>query len=120
ELRDILFKLGYQAYSIDINMDMFLAMQGLLKNASSSETIIKSDWLNNPLRDKYFDVVLGDAVLPNIPWKERNHLLKEVRRVLKPNGVYLTRAFYAPDKKRFKDVEAILQHFSGNKKIVQS
>lgn len=120
ELRDALFDFGYKVYSIDINLDMFLAMEELLKNKNPDEILIRANWLDNPLPDKYFDVVVGDAVLPNIPWNERVHLLSEVKRWLKPNGIFLTRAFCVPDKKPFKNVNEILDHFSKKEPTMQS
>lgn len=118
ELRDALSDLGYVLYSIDINLDMFLAMDELLNNKNPNEVLIKANWLDNPLADNYFDVILGDAVLPNIPWEERLHLLLEVKRLLKPNGVFLTRAFCAPDKKHFSTTEDILEHFLKKDQLV--
>lgn len=112
ELRDALFDFGYQVFSLDINLDMFLAMDELLKNRNQNEVIIKANWLNSPLPDHYFDIVVGDAVLPNIPWEKRLQLLKEVSRLLKSNGVFLTRAFCVPDTKSFSSVEEILEYFS--------
>jgi ubiquinone/menaquinone biosynthesis C-methylase UbiE len=112
ELRDALTEFGYRVYSIDINLEMFLAMDTLLKNKDANETLIKANWLDNPLADDYFDVVVGDAVLPNVPWGERSHLLSEVKRLLRPGGVFLTRAFCVPDKKPFSDVDEVLGHFS--------
>jgi len=121
ELRDALSDFGYLLYSIDINLDMFLAMDELLKNKNPNEVLIKANWLDNPLADNYFDVIVGDAVLPNIPWDERLHLLSEVKRLLKPNGIFLTRAFCVPDKKPFSNVEGILEHFSKKEQpIMQS
>lgn len=120
ELRDALFDFSYLVYSIDINLDMFLAMDELLRNSNPNEVLIKANWLDNPLADSYFDVVVGDAVLPNIPWNERAHLLSEVKRVLKPNGIFLTRAFCVPDKKSFSSVEEVLEHFSKKKADMQS
>ena len=59
--------------------------------------------------------------MPNIPWSERPHLLSEVKRLLKPNGIFLTRAFCIPDKKPFSNVEEILEHFSKKEQpIMQS
>jgi len=120
ELRDALAKLGYQVHSMDINLDMFLAMDGLLKIKNPNEVLIKANWIDNPLKDGRFDVIVGDAILPNIPWNSRLDLLKEIQRLLKPRGIFLTRAFNAPVKKRFGTVEAIMEHFRGNKNTVQS
>jgi SAM-dependent methyltransferase len=112
ELRDALSEFGYEISSIDINKDMFLAMDQLLKSKDSKEKIVIGNWLENNLPSDSFDVILGDAVLPNIPWSQRIKLLKEVKRLLKPNGIFLTRAFCVPGKKPFKNVEEILEHFS--------
>lgn len=112
ELRDAMSDLGYRLFSIDINLDMFLAMDELCKSKDPNEVLIKANWLDNPLPDKYFDVIAGDAVLPNIPFGERRHLLSEVKRLLKPRGAFLTRSFLVPDEKPFSGVEEILEYFS--------
>ena len=112
ELRDALSDFSYKVYSIDINLDMFLAMDELLQHKNPDEVLIKSNWLDTPLAENYFDVVLGDAVFPNIPWEDRPRLLAEIQRLLKPSGVFLTRAFCVPDNKPFASVEEILEHFS--------
>jgi len=64
-----------------------------------------------------FEVIIGDAVLPNIPYEERSHLLSEVKRLLKPNGIFLTRAFNVPDKKPYATMEEIFEHFSKRKNL---
>lgn len=120
ELRDAMFELGYKVHSIDINLEMFLAMSELLKNKNPAEVFVKSNWLDNPLASNYFDVIAGDAVLPNIPWDKRQDLISEVRRLLKPDGIFLTRAFCVPDKKRFKSVGEVLAHFSKKEANMQS
>lgn len=112
ELRDALFDLGYQVYSIDINLDMFLVMNELLENRNPNEVFVRANWLSNPLKEKFFDVVLGDAVLPNIPWSERKHFFTEIKRLLKNRGVFLIRAFYVPDKKRFSSVEEVFEYLA--------
>ena len=50
------------------------------------KTIIKSDWLTAPLKEGYFDAILGDLILGNIPPKYKNQLLK--KRKLKENHVW--------------------------------
>lgn len=121
ELRDALTEFNYRPYSIDINLDMFLAMDGLVRKKNPNEVLVRANWLDNPLADNYFDVVVGDAVLPNIPWQERPHLLSEVTRLLKSSGIFLTRAFCVPGRKSFASVEEILEHFSKKRQsVVQS
>lgn len=118
ELRDAATDFGCSLYSIDINPDMFLAMNELLKNKNPKEVLVNSNWLNNSLQSTFFDVVLGDAVLPNVPWKDRLSLLKEVKRMLKSGGVFITRSFCVPKTKQFQSVEEIFEHFSKKKQSV--
>jgi SAM-dependent methyltransferase len=112
ELRDVLNELGFRTHSIDINIEMMLALNGLVTHQNPEEVLIRADWLNNPLRSDYFDVILGDAVFPNIPWDRRQDLYHEIVRILKPGGHYINRAFYAPDTKRFQTIEAVLVAFA--------
>jgi len=112
ELRDILNEIGCEVTIIDINLEMILAMGSLVKISNPSEILVRANWLSNPLRSGYFDVVVGDAVLPNIPWKDRSTLLSEVKRVLRPTGAFITRAFYAPRNRHFTELSALFEHFS--------
>lgn len=120
ELRDILNELGCETTIIDINLEMIVAMSSLVKVNNPDETIVRANWLSNPLRSGYFDVVVGDAVLPNIPWKDRALLLSEVKRMLKSTGVFITRAFYAPRQKSFTELSQLFEHFSKKEPSYQS
>ena len=112
ELRDALSEFGYKVTIIDLNMEMIIAMTSLLKIRNQNEAVVKANWLDNPLQSGYFDIIVGDAVLPNIPWAKREKFLKEIKRLLKPKGVFVTRAFYVPRKKQYADVKNILEAFS--------
>ncbi len=115
ELRDILNELNFKTYAIDINMEMILALEGLVKHKNPDEVLIKSNWLGNPLADKYFDVILGDAVLPNIPWESRERFYKEIIRMLKPHGYFINRAFFVPEQKQYKIIDELLAVFAEKK-----
>lgn len=112
ELRDLLNQLGFKTHCIDINLEMVLAMDGLVSHKNPDEVLIRANWLENPLSGSYFDVVLGDAVFPNIPWEHRTDLYDEIVRVLKPNGYFINRAFYAPEKQRYESIDDILAIFA--------
>ena len=120
EIRDALNDLGYETTIIDINMEMILAMNSLMKTKNPNEIIVRANWLDNPLQSGYFDVVLGDAVLPNIPWSKREALLSEVRRLLAPDGVFITRAFCMPNPKPFASLKELLIHFASKPPTNQS
>lgn len=115
ELRDALYENQFDTCMIDINLEMILAMSELLKNKNPDEVIIRSNWLNNPLQGKYFDVILGDAVLPNLPWDKREQFYNEVKRLLKKGGYFINRAFFVPKKKTYQTIEKLLEDFSKKK-----
>ncbi|MCK4968419.1 MAG: hypothetical protein KAS12_05155, partial [Candidatus Aenigmarchaeota archaeon] len=60
EIREILYDLEYKTTIIDINLEMILAMNSQLKIINTDETIIKSNWLENPLKNNFFDIIIGD------------------------------------------------------------
>ena len=112
EIRESLTKLGYETTCIDINKEMILAMDSVLKTKDPDEVIVNEDWLNNSLEDNAFDVAIGDCVLSNVKWEERDKLLAEVKRVLKPNGIFIMRFFSIPREKPFKTIDELLEYFS--------
>lgn len=112
EIREALTELGYETTCIDINKEMILAMDSILKIKDPNEVIINEDWLNNSLEDNAFDVIIGDCVLSNVKWEERDKLLAEVGRVLKPDGIFITRFFSIPREKPFKTIDELLEYFS--------
>ncbi len=112
EIREALIALDYEITCIDINKEMILAMDSVLKVKSPNEVVINENWLENSLMDNTFDVVIGDCVLSNVKWEERDKLLLEIKRVLKPNGIFITRFFSIPREKPFKTINKLLEHFS--------
>ncbi|MFH1294942.1 MAG: class I SAM-dependent methyltransferase [Candidatus Aenigmatarchaeota archaeon] len=112
EIRDLLAEFGYEAIVVDINPEMVRAMSSLMKRKNPKETVIIENWLKNDLPSGTFDVVIGDAVLPNIPWKFWERLLSEVKRVLKPDGTFVARAFCVPRAKTFQDMDELFDAFS--------
>ena len=112
EIREPLAEFNYETTCVDINPEMVKAMDSVLKQKNPNETIVIENWLDNSLKDNEFDIVLGDAVLPNVKWRDRKKLLSEVARVLKPEGLFVTRAFCVPREKTFKDVDEIFEHFA--------
>jgi SAM-dependent methyltransferase len=112
EIRESLAELKYNVTCIDINPEMIQAMESVLKVKNPHEVVINEDWLNNSLKDGIFDVVVGDCVLENVGWEDRDKLLSEVKRVLKPKGIFLTRVFTMPKKKPYKTLDELLEKFS--------
>lgn len=94
EIRDMLAKYrNVQIILVDINLDMILAMTSLMrqKRVAEKEIWIRSNWLSAPLPKNYFDVIYGDFVLGNMPFKLQAQFLNNIRNWLKPNGYFITR-----------------------------
>ncbi len=115
ELRDLLTELNIPSYCIDISPDMINFMSQLIKRKNPDEVIIKGNWLNNPLADKYFDIVLGDCVISNVMWDQRMQLLSQIKRILKPGGHFLCRTLVMPEKNSYKTLEELLEIFAYKK-----
>ena len=111
ELRDLLFKLKIKRAMIDLSLEMILAMTNLRRYKDQKEIILKANWLENPLSSNLFDLILGDIVLPNIPFSKQKNLLKEIKRLLKPKGCLIIRHYLIPDDFQFFSFEEILQKF---------
>ena len=120
EIRESLAGLNCNVTCIDINKEMISAMDSVLKVKNPLEEILNENWLDNSLPGNSFDIVIGDAVLPNVAWEERETLLLEVKRVLKPDGLFITRAFCVPGEKPFRNVDELLKKFSTKEPNYQS
>ena len=120
EIRESLAGLNCNVTCIDINKEMISAMDSVLKVKNPLEEILNENWLDNSLPDNSFDIVIGDAVLPNVAWEEREKLLTEVKRILKPDGLFITRAFCVPGEKPYRNVDELLKKFSTKEPNYQS
>ncbi len=98
ELRDLLYELKCEVTIIDAAAAMVQAMTGLKKHRSAPEKVVISDWIDNPLKADYFDVIVGDIILANIPRQKQPEFLRGLARMLKPGGYFISRFFVAPDK----------------------
>ncbi|MFA5051286.1 MAG: class I SAM-dependent methyltransferase [Patescibacteria group bacterium] len=94
EIRDMLAKYkNAQITLIDLNFEMTFAMTSLMrkKQAAKNETWLRSNWLTAPLPKNYFDLIFGDFVICNVPFKFQPQFLNNIKEWLKPNGFFITR-----------------------------
>lgn len=74
--------------------------------------VVCADWTAMPIADGTCDVVIGDGftcLLPSYP-DGYSSLFREVRRVLKPGGIFITRAYIRPEvAEKVEDVFEDLQ-----------
>lgn len=81
-------KRGYSYTGVDISKEMLNQLRGKLEGVPHNLTLIQADASSLSMFENYaFDVILMRHMLHLIPdWRS---CLLEIRRVLKPNGVYL-------------------------------
>jgi len=112
ELRDLLKELGCRVAIVDINLEMILAMTELLEMKNQEEIMVRGNWISTPLASHYFDVVLGDIVLSNVPAESQEQFLKEIIRILKPRGYFITKMEVIPNDWAREDFDAVLNRYA--------
>lgn len=92
ELRNLVLKNKGELVTLDFSLEMILQSSLLIKSPDlEKEIIVKSDWLKSPLASGYFDLVLADAAFINVSPKDQIKLAKEIKRLLKRGGYFITR-----------------------------
>jgi len=78
---------GYSYTGVDISEHMMDQFRAKLTPDATNLTLLNGDVTNLPLADQSFDVAITVHLLHLVPeWKQ---VLREIRRVLKPNGWYV-------------------------------
>jgi len=97
EIREILTKYDSSVVIADSSFQMISGMLvfGPLID-QSKENWIRSDWmsLGSFLKNKYFDVILGDLFLRNIDLELQDECLKKISKLLKKGGYLITRIHF--------------------------
>ncbi len=82
------------------------------KTATLAPIGLLANWLQLPLPSSSVDIVIGDGCYSQVRWKDYEALTQEIRRVLKPNGIFIIRFFTKPEN--IDPVESIYRDvFSG-------
>jgi ubiquinone/menaquinone biosynthesis C-methylase UbiE len=111
-------------YALDIQPDMLYQLENKLSQSKNKDInnikLLVSSAYNLPFENNSIDLVYMVTVFGEIP--DRKKALKEIKRVLKPNGILaITELFLDPDyllkstiKKLGEDVEFKLDNITGN------
>lgn len=128
ELRDLLFKFGERKIKIscvDMTKDMYKAMNKFVKYRNKRERFIKSNWLemSKKIKNESVDLVIGDFVIGNVGGYEEK-FFREIKKILKPPGNFITRAHYLSKKTRrindfYKELKRLSKMVADKKLLFQ-
>lgn len=92
ELRDLAAQCGGERTVVDISLPMLMTM-GSRTNVSKidDEIIVKSEWCSAPLRENYFDLIIGDMVWWVISVETQRRLASKMARWLRSDGMFVAR-----------------------------
>lgn len=79
---------GMKAHGIDISEQAIDWASGWAKNEGLDVDFRVGDITNLPYADGFFDVVVTHGVLDHVPLETATKAVHEVRRVIKPNGLF--------------------------------
>lgn len=112
ELRDLVAEVkNVSIYVADISFQMPAAMLRLTKHVDPlSENWIRCNWLELPFPEHFFDIVLGDLVLQQVPPESESALLEKVASLIKKEGAFISRLHFLS-----KDMQGVnLEHIIYN------
>ncbi|MDD2647002.1 MAG: class I SAM-dependent methyltransferase [Patescibacteria group bacterium] len=98
EFRDLAHNLRAEITCVDASLEMLIGMSELMKhkNLVNQEIWFRSNWLTMPVTENYYDFVLGDLVVTNLPLQLQPVFLKKIKSILKPGGYFITRDWWPP------------------------
>lgn len=93
ELRSLLARRDQPVHLIDASPEMVEAMTELVPTEPSPrETVVLGNWLDDRLfPSDRFDVIFGDLVLSNLTFADHDRFLANIRKWLKPGGMFVSR-----------------------------
>lgn len=111
ELRDLIASTaGARVYVADLSFRMLQDMLRFTRNVrASEETWLKCDWLDIPCPNGFFDVVIGDLALQQLPPGLEMLFLEKIHSLLDDNGVFVGRFQFFDDRIRLQSVRHIVE-----------
>ena len=109
DLRDLLYEENIACTILDCNPDMIKQMTAIRQHRDPNETVVVSDWINNPLPSVSFDVIVGDFVISNIPWEKQQDFFLSVDRLMRRSGRFITRMSSLADNWRNFDIMQVIE-----------
>ncbi len=110
EFRDLALKNNCNVVALDFSMAMIKKMSLAMKYQNHpNETIVIANWLSSPIKDNFFDLIVGDLVAVNIPKKLQGVFFGELKRMLKKGGHILLKEAYIIPEIGIRKAEEIIE-----------
>jgi ubiquinone/menaquinone biosynthesis C-methylase UbiE len=90
---------GYRVTGMDVSEGLLSVARDISTKRSQDIHFFHTEGITLPFQDEEFDILIGFKILCYIPTRElRNDYLKELYRVLKPNGICIITQNIVPDE----------------------
>lgn len=104
---------------VDLTMEMFAAMGELMSESTDREIWVRSSWVGAPLKEQYFDAVISDLVVPNVPYESLGAFYEKVRSLLRPTGHWINRIYFVDDHTRIRTLDELLAEYCAKDEITK-
>ncbi|OGH90678.1 MAG: hypothetical protein A2479_01060 [Candidatus Magasanikbacteria bacterium RIFOXYC2_FULL_39_8] len=113
EFRDLYAKYKVPCTVVDYRKENYEAMGTLMKRKKYKETLLTEDWRTMNPKQK-FDLILGDYCINVLFKKDQPEFVKNISRILKPDGLCMIKTFVRYDSEPGDLAQAL--HFYRTKK----
>lgn len=79
------------------------------------ETWVRSNWFELPFPEKFFDLILGDLMLQQLPPDRETEFLAKMQELLKRGGVFLSRFHFLDKELQTGSLDSIFQEVTTSK-----
>ncbi len=115
QIRDLFYKNKVKTVVCDLSLEMILALTSLCHyKVAEKEVWARSDWLSVPLQHNYFDIILADGSINQLPSRLHNAFLEKTKSLLKKDGLFVQRTAVSR-KDYLRPDHEILEHYLNQK-----
>lgn len=114
EFRDWGYEENMEVWVMDANLDYNKTINREIRHkniiSNKLEHFIHDYWQNLNF-ENFFDIIIGDLAIGNIPSNELEDFIKKVNRSLCKDGLFLGKSFYIPRNYKHIDLKKLCQEY---------
>lgn len=115
ETREMILKRGYNLVTIDIGKEMIELANKFITTNQEKEEVIVADWLEMPLFDNYFDLIIGDGVFNNVLFADCDKFAQNIIRVSKKDAKVIFREAVINPQRAVKSIRELIRNYRKSK-----